>query len=121
MSNNPVAACGLASYDLSNILSHFVKDVIKPKQCKIYGTNTYEFAFRIKNNGHDSRYDSISISVVPDEQFNRNNEDIINNPYPEIALFKDGEIIYLEDIGFKFNKRYTDIREFIPEVKKLVS
>lgn len=110
MGNTP--ACIKASQKLRLIL----KDELPPSLKIINLEDSY--CFRIE--GFRGKYfNLLSVSYPPDAMGNRTED---QNEYPETietAIFKDNEIVYIEEFGYEDVKRFYNVEDLLKEIYEL--
>ena len=75
--------------------------------------------FRIGGFNHDD-FDALSISLPPDAMGNRGVEYDEGEPSTiETALFKCGELVYVDELGYENIQRFFSIEELINEIERL--
>lgn len=114
--------CGIAARDIAQKLEQNGVQTPISKTRTISGIQMTAFCFRIPTTGPDTRFDAISISVAPGSQgFGRSAEQIIENPFPEIALIKNDELVYVDEIGYDDVVRFYEFEDLLAEVNRLIS
>lgn len=115
-------ACGVASAKIADMLVQSgIRGVQRPAKYIFMGFDMTRYCFRIQADGPDARFDTISLSVPPDAQCDRQMYEIINSPVMEIALIKDGELVYVDEIGYSDVLRFYEYVDLLSEVECLIS
>ena len=83
------------------------------------GPPTGHYCFGIGGFTH-TEFDSVSISVPPDAMGNRGAEYDEGEPSTfETALIKDGELVYVDELGYEDVQRFSSTEELIAELERL--
>lgn len=114
--------CGVAARNIAQKLEQNGVQTPILETHTVAGIQMTTFCFRIPTTGPDTRFDAISISVAPGSQgFGRSAQQILDEPLPEIALIKNDELVYVDEIGYDDVVRFYEFEDLLAEVKRLIS